>query len=225
MKRLLSTPIATALLLVLGLALIGYGGINGAQAAPRIVSEYFGAQVELSSIDTILVENGATASTEEGLLGASFLERNSLSSPTDFVVGKRYDESLSVMNNGDIDEYVRVTVTRYWTDAAGGARAKTSFDPAFIKLDFVTDGGWSIDEAASTEERTVLYYAEPIAPGAPTSDFVSGVTIDPQVAKLISQSGAYEYEGVRFQIDVTVDAVQTHNGTEAMTGAWGRTNS
>ncbi len=225
MKRLLSTPIATALLLVLGLALIGYGGINGAQAAPRIVSEYFGAQVELSSIDTILVENGATASTEEGLLGASFLERNGLSSPTDFVVGKRYDESLNVMNNGDIDEFVRVTVTRYWTDASGG-RAKTTFDPAYIKLDFVTDSGWSIDEEASTEERTVLYYAESVAPGdSPKSDFVSGVTIDPQVAKLISQSGAYEYEGVRFQIDVTVDAVQTHNGTEAMTGAWGRTNS
>ena len=31
----------------------------------------------------------------------------------------------------------------------------------------------------------------------------------------------YEYDGLRFVIEAEVDAVQTHNGADAMRSAWG----
>jgi hypothetical protein len=37
-------------------------------------------------------------------------------------------------------------------------------------------------------------------------------------------SGSFDYKGVKFNVKATADAVQTHNGTEAMISAWGRTN-
>ena len=52
------------------------------------------------------------------------------------------------------------------------------------------------------------------------------MTISPKVITAISNANGtanYQYDGVTFQIKATVDAVQTHNGREAMTSAWGRT--
>lgn len=221
MKRLTQSPKATLALFALAAGLIGFGGINAIQAAPRIESLDFLAQVRLSNINVAVVENGSVVEGDGSLLTGL--------ANADFQVGKAYEERLSVRNTkhpsstneGEgIDEYVRVSVYRYWTDGDGKA---VDLDPGLIRLSFVTDGGWTIDEQASTPERTVLYYRDVVPVDGETSPFVDGITIDSTVATAVS-NGEYRYDDVRFHVKVTADAVQTHNGTEAMTSAWGRTN-
>lgn len=207
MIKALKAPIATVVLFVVGVALLLGGTINGVQAAPNIVSSDYTAQVELVDISTELYENGKSV---DSTLLADFKNP---------AIGKVYDEQLAVHNNGDIDEYVRVAVTKYWTDADGNKQ--TDLDPALIVLS-KPGSGWTIDEKVSTDERVVMYYSKilPAAEGENvSSNFVDTFRLDPAVAK-----EAKKYEGMSFHIDAKVDAVQTHNGTDAMKGAWGRTN-
>ena len=86
------------------------------------------------------------------------------------------------------------------------------------------EGDWTINKDESTEERTVLYYKEPIAPGDDSTVFMDSVTIDGKVARAISADKTLDYDGVTFHIQVVADGVQDHNGDAAMTSAWGHTN-
>lgn len=206
----------TVVLFALAAGLILFGGINGVQAAPRSQSASLGMEVELSSIDTSITRDGVALSGDQALDGI-------LAEGEKFKIGKTYDDPLCVTNNGDINEYVRVTVTRYWTDKDGNEIPVTSLDPSLIELTF--GSGWNIDEAATTAERTVLYYPSLLVVGDTTSPFVEDVKISNDVSKVIGKGGEYEYEGVSFHVKAVADAVQEHNGPEAMTGAWGRTNA
>lgn len=240
MRKLLSAPLATALLFVLAAGLIGFGGINAAAAAPRIISEWYGAEVVLTNIETALVENGDIVEDYDSLLKSSFYKANINNGMTEdgkgFTVGKTYNEVLEARNVGTIPQYVRVTVYHYWAKADvrnedGSPIKRPDLDPSLIKLNFVTgDNGWTIDPAASTDERTVLYYTNPnnsdgyLQVGETTNPFVDKIYVSPEVATLMDGNGNLRYEGVECYIEATVDAVQTHNAQDAMTGAWGRTN-
>lgn len=238
MRKLLSAPLATALLFVLAAGLIGFGGINAAAAAPRIISEWYGAEVVLTNIHTDIVENEVVVEGERTLLGKTFADANASLTWSDenkrvegFAPGVTYNEVLKAENHlengGTIPQYVRVTVYQSWT-MAGTETKLPNLDPSLIKLGFVTDNGWSIDHAASTAERGgerwVLYYDEPIAPGERTPEFMKTIYISPEVATKMDANGQLIYEGAECHIKATVDAVQTHNAQDAMTGAWGRTN-
>lgn len=163
-------------------------------------------------------------------------------------LGVAYTEALAVRNpeytgNDDvenIDEYVRVTVRTYWEskheseDAEGNTVVTYEKDPElnakFIKLDIVTgQNGWVKDENASTDERTVLYYTRPLPVDETTDPFSSTLTIDPKAAVTVTQTEngnvtttTYLYDDARFNLEVTVDAVQTHNAAAAIWSAWGR---
>ena len=216
LKTIVRSPITTIVLFLAAAALLVVGGIGTARAALSIQGGDYTAQVQLDSIGTSIMENGAGVGKDAALLGDSFLEKNGISKDNPFKVGQSYDELLAVSNSGAIDEYVRVTVTKYWTDKSG----KKMTDPEYGKYIELTWGdGWSIDNNVSTNERVVLYYPKSIAPGASTSEFVTGIKISDDVKS--SKNG--DFQGAKFHVDVTADAVQTHNGTEAMTGAWGRT--
>ncbi len=225
MKKFLSSPKATIVLFALAAVLLGFGGINAIQAAPRIESADYRAQVQLSNINVAITENGTVRATGDEILTDLLLRAGD----KDLVVGKAYDEVLSVRNTrrpdstneGEgIDEYVRVSVYRYWTDGSG---KRVDLDPEYIKLNFREDNGWTIDEAASTPERTVLYYKDVVPVDGDTQPFADKITIDSAVSTALN-NGIYQYDNVSFHVKVTADAVQTHNGTEAMTSAWGRTN-
>ena len=219
LSKVLRTPATSVVLFALAAVLLLGGGIGAAQSAPRVESNDWGGQVELVDINTSIIENGTEA---DGVLLADLLER---SGDETFKVGKKYDEELAVRNSGDIDEFVRVTVRAYWTDGDG---KEVQLDPSLVSLEFDESNGWSIDAAASgTAERTVLYYDKAIAPGDDTSAFLKSFTIDGKVAKAakkVKGGYVYVYDGLQFQIEAKADAVQTHNGDEAMTSAWGRTN-
>jgi len=223
MRKWLSTPLAIGLLSVLAAGLIGFGGINAAAAAPRVESRQYGAEVVLSDISTSLVEtnagrDGVTVAppSKEGMALLDTL----VPKGETFTVGKEYKEELAVHNDGDIPQYVRVTVYRYWTDAEG---KEISLEPGLIDVKW-NEGAWKIDTSASTDERTVLYYQSILAPGETSAPLTKSVKIDTAVLSAIGEGGEYEYEGVTFGLKARVDAVQDHNGTQAMTGAWGRTN-
>lgn len=225
MKKFMSSSTATIGLFVLAALLLGFGGINAIQAAPRIESADYRAQVQLSNINVAITENG-NIKDEGELLLEDMIAR---AGDAELKIGKAYDEVLAVRNTkrpnstneGEgIDEYVRVTVYRYWTD--GDSKA-VDLNPELIKINFLTDNGWTIDETASTPERTVLYYKDVVPVGRETTPFADKVTIDGAVATAVS-GGEYDYENVNFHVKVTADAVQTHNGSEAMVSAWGQTN-
>lgn len=83
---------------------------------------------------------------------------------------KAYDEALTVQNSGSIDTFVRVILTKSWTDADGNKNTRLS--PDLIDLNLLTDNGWVIDESATTRERTVLYYTRLLPAGERTPQLV-----------------------------------------------------
>ena len=215
MKKFLRSPILSIVVFAAAAALLVVGTIGSVRAATITPSDDYLAQIELDSIDVALVENGKSLSAEDELLTSLTSEDE------EFKIGRTYDESLMVENTGDIDAYVRVTVYRYWTDADGKA---VDLDPSLIILNF-PEGNWTIDEAASTPERTVLYYAETVAPGGRTDAFADSLTIDGAVVTAVDDLDEYIYDEVTFHVEAVADAVQTHNGEAAMISAWGRTNN
>ena len=222
MKKWLRTPLAIAVLSVLAAGLIGFGGVGAAAAAPRIESRQYGAEVVLSDMSTSLVETNAghAGKTVASKAGSVALLEGFVPEGENLTIGKDYQEELAVANDGDIPQYVRVTVYRYWTDEEGKA---ISLEPGLIDVKW-NEGAWAIDSDASTDERTVLYYQDVLEPGETSAPLTESISIDTAVLSAIGQGGEFEYEGVTFGLKARVDAVQDHNGTQAMTGAWGRTN-
>ena len=217
MNKKKASPIIVGILFAVAAVMIVTGTIGGVKAAPLITNNQdYLAEMVLTDIGIQITENGEIVPDGQDLMAW-------LTKP-EFKIGKTYDEPLAVTNSGTINEYVRVSVYKYWTDKDG---KDVTLDPGLITLHFVTDGGWTINEEESTEERTVLYYKEPIKPGDDSTVFMDTVTIDGKVARAISILEGEEkldYDGVTFHIQVVADGVQDHNGDAAMTSAWGHTN-
>ena len=228
----------TVLLFVLAASLLAVGGVGTVRAAPSIISEYYSGGVEMYDIGVTLVENGTPVSsrtyspnsnyvwdeTYGALLGSLVPEGQ------EFHMGQSYQEALSVNNSGSIDEFVRVSVYKYWLDKNG--KKLTGLTPGEIDLHLVTGGGWVLDSAASSTEREVLYYTSVLPAGASTPAFSDTLTVNGKLPYKATQSvtdgiitTTYTYDDVTFQIDVQVDAVQTHNAEAAIKSAWGRTVS
>ena len=234
LKKWLRSPLVTAALLVVSVGFIVYGGIHGAQAALTITSKWFGAEVVLDDIDVALTEQSANDSEPSKKHGDDDLLTTLLKNGEEFVVGRKYDNyRLAVRNTANdknnqggadgnagnqlIKEYVRVTVYKYWTkkDAEGNYVKAPELDPKKIDLVWDTSSGWSIDEDSTTDERTVLYYSEILYKDKDTTPFTKSIRVDSSVLDDDA------YDGARFKIEAVVDAVQTHNGKDAMMSAWG----
>ena len=234
-RDFLSKPAVTAVLFALALLLLGSGTVGGARAALNIQSEYYNSEVELNDIGVALIEKQADDSFKvvagkNALMGETSQIGAAIKADGKLLPGKTYSEVLAVRNTAEINEYVRVSVFKYWQDANGNKIPE--MDSKWIKLGFVTGNGWTIDTSSTTEERTMLYYGTDIAPGMDTTPFLSTVTIDDTVLTKVSQSTSVEngvtvirttyiYNGNRFCIEVLVDGVQDHNADQAKLSAWG----
>jgi len=232
MLKVLRSPITTAILFVAAAALLLFGGINAVQAKFIDTSQIYGAQVKLTNIHTVLVENKTKLpdTNEDGKCESKLLT----TMPNDLKIGKKYDYKLSVYNDakvseGGIAQYVRVTVQKYWVDGNG---KNVELDPSLIKFDWNTDEGWRVDEDSSEsegktkyKERTVLYYSNPLNPEQETPPLTKKLYVDPEILKKISDGPSgmgNEYNNVKLHIKATVDAVQTHSEKEAKKSAWGQ---
>lgn len=152
-----------------------------------------------------------------------------------FQIGKTYKEQTAFSNDGNYDAYVRVIITKSWKD---GTVKDTTLDPALIGVTMADSGAWYKDEAASTQEREVYYYKTVVA--APerdednnivTLDYVpitSTISVKNDVTQIVTKNGTtgnitttYDYDGKSFDLDIEVDALQTHNAVDAAKASWG----
>lgn len=228
--------------------LLVFSAAGSSRAALTYYSENYSAEFQMFDIGITLLENGREVSWrnytqkddvwQEGggelLSGLLEGENGGKIQP-----GKAYGEELSVRNSGSIDEYVRVTLYRYWEDKDGNR--VTGVSPELIDLG-LTGNGWVEDTSAGTEERMVLYYTGILPAGQQTPALSDTLTIKEGAATMMPGMGGqetdgaspgnntggsqtvatvYGYDGLRFVLEAEVNAVQTHNAEEAIKSAWG----
>lgn len=191
----------------------------------------------MGSIGTSIVENGTVVAnrdynsddswegTESGALFSNMTEEID-----NFKLGKRYSYKISVKNSGNIDTYVRMIIKKTIQDANGDK--DTTISPELIELEFSNED-WIIAEDQSTPERTVCYYKKILEMGSTTPNLINSIKVDNSIGKistekLVTDENGYEtievgYAGAEksFNLDMEVDAVQTHNAAAAIKSAWG----
>ncbi|MDO5476544.1 MAG: hypothetical protein Q4F43_05455 [Eubacteriales bacterium] len=260
-KKWITSPVATVALFVLAAGLLLFSTIGGARAAFIAISETYQGHIEMYDIGVSLLESCEKGGVRE------VARRNHIKNSEDewdeaslslvapehflgetgeFIPGKVYKEELSVANTGNIDEYVRVTVYKYWRDPSGEKvlntdDAKTAtvngftqnLSPALIDLHLTNTNSWLLDEKATTEERIVVYYNKVLPAGEDLSEtpLSDTLTVDKRVADKVTQTisedkktitTTYDYDGWQFCLEAEVDAVQNRNAKDAIKSAWGR---
>lgn len=240
LKKKLASPIVTIALFAAAAAMLLGSTIGGARAALTYYSESYTSRVQMYNIGVSLLENGTRIAwrdygeESDGTWDETegYLFSNMLREDEKFRMGKTYPEVLSVHNSGSIEEYVRVYIYKYWENEDGTKNQELT--PDMIDLNLVNLGShWLIDEEASTEERTVLYYRHILGVDEESVPFTDTLTVNGVVAAKVSQvveingkyktiKTIYEYDGVQFGVEVEADAVQTHNAEDAIWSAWGR---
>lgn len=230
---------ATAPLLLLGasVGLLVFSTVGSTRAALTYYSENYAMEVTVSSIGVTLQENGNSVSYRNYIRddwsdsGSGELLTGLVPEGEMLVPGKRYGESLSVLNSGAIDTYVRVILYRSWQDSQGNKL--TALSPELIEFDFTENSGWVVDEKASTPERMVLYYTKVLPSQESTSALCDGVGISNDICREVEEVSVretaegkifetkYRYDGCWMNVKAEVDAVQTHSAAEAIKSAWG----
>ena len=214
----------TAVMFILAAGLILFGAIGGTRSV-LMSSETHKTEIATKSIDICLNENGKQVAEDQQLL------EGLLGDDANVCVGKKYPETLSITNNGEIAQYVRMTIRKYWK--AKDVK-KTDLKPQEIILG-LTGNGCIQDKDKSTPERTVLYYRQPLAAGDTTKDAIDGLTISTDVARVVDQkvetktengktyktiTNVYAYNGMEFGITAEADGIQTHNAEDAIKASW-----
>ena len=248
LKKLITSPAATIALFVLAAVLLLVSTIGGIRAAFQAISEIYSGQMQMHCIGVTLqercagdenprqvgwrnhIENSADKWDESSLVLLGEVKNNAvdhskfLNGDTEFKPGKAYTEELSVANTGNIEEYVRVTIYKYWVDPDGNKVFLNETDD---------EGNEIVKEKDKKGIRIVVYYNSVLAPGEDTSKtpLSDKLTIDrmvgDKVTKTVSDDGKtittkYDYDGWQFCLEAVVDAVQNHNAKDAIKSVWGR---
>jgi len=263
MRSFSRSPMGTTLLFMLAVLFLTTGTIGGVRAAPQIFNENSGyGGIQLDTIGVSLYENDKLVGSRnyerdysnDTVTKADFVEGGShellsemLSGTDKIQLGRVYPEKLHVVNSGNIPEYVRVTIYKYWTDSNGEKVPETDrLSPDLIDLHLLANngGGWIMDpgdKETNTRERTVLYYTSLLGVGQPTTPFTDTLKIDERIIDLVEITTSttttsdgnkiietvtwLAEDGYQFWIEVEVDAVQNHNAEDAVRSAWGLTES
>lgn len=239
-RKFITSPAGTMGAFALAVVLLACSSVGGARAALTYYSETYTSRVQMYDIGVTLLENDKEVSWrnyDSRKDNGSWLEEkgvlleNMVPEGEKFKIGAWYPEELKVLNSGTINQYVRVSLYKYWLDE-NGEKVQT-LTPDLIDLELKTDNGWMIDEESSTDERTILYYSRVLETGETSPAFSERLKIDQSVTSKVTQTTektangskiitTYDYDGVQFCIEATVDAVQEHNVEDAVWSAWGR---
>ena len=224
MKRRITTPTLLMFIAAIAMMLVSAVGITRAALTE---TETYDSQIDMKNIGVILQENGLEVE------GDNLLFEFARGDYGKFKIGVTYPELITVQNSGDIDEYVRVIVRKYWCDNTDGGSKNNELDPKYIELVF-NEEDWIKDENASTDEREVFYYKKILKPGTDTESaeisapLITDLKISTEVKQIVDIQmvdgkpyGTYAYDGKWFGMDVEVDAVQTHHAQDAIKSAWG----
>ena len=228
----------TYLLLVLAVILLLGSAVGSTRAAINYQSENYEAEIVVSQIGVSLQENGKTVirrdydqddwnqeSNAENNAKKGVLLQDMIPDGKKLILNKDYTEELAVHNSGSIDEYVRVRIYRYWMDQDG--KKETSLSPELIRLNLINTDQW-VERKNASKECIELYYKGILPSGSTTELFADKIRIDGALAEDVEIkedkgiiTTVYRYDGVRFFVDVEVDAVQTHNAQDAIKSEWG----
>ena len=170
-----------------------------------------------------------------------------LGTPGKVEPGRKYTEKLQARNTTEIEEYVRIVIRKYWVDKTG--KKSPVMDPALIKLAYrdgttvkaYNSGAWAVNSKEHTEESDT-YYLKTVLGKYETSDpLFNELTIDREVTNLANvettttttqtEDGKvtvityrYDYDDFTFYIEADVQAIQTHNASDALKSVWGVNN-
>lgn len=245
-KKFITSPTGTLATFVLAVALLLFSSVGGARAALGYYSDVYVSRVQMYNIGVTLEENAGDewksvswrnydSNKSDGSWDERYGEllKDMLKKGEELKIGKKYKEELRVKNTGEINQYVRVNIYKYWTDKDGNKLR--SLSPSLINLNLTNIGtDWLLDEDASTPERTVLYYSKLLNKDKATPLFADSLTIDGMVATKVTQQSStnekglttitttYDYDGTQFCVEAKVDAVQEHNAQDAIWSAWGQ---
>ena len=126
-KDFLSKPATTITLLVLAAVLLIQSGIGTTKAALTYFSPTYNSRLQLTQIGVSLLENDKVISSRDYQSEGNWNENNNANDiqntgllfsdvEENIKLGKRYPTVLEVQNSGQIPEFVRVTITKYWLD-------------------------------------------------------------------------------------------------------------
>lgn len=203
------------LMIVGALILLGLGAagiVQSSRAQLAYFSEDYVAGIGQTHLGVNLTENGVVVEGEDALLADG--GKAMLSGDSQMIPGKAYPEAISVENDTDMGEYVRLTVRKYWENADG---IKTpAIDPALIELTCNSED-WVLNQDECTPERLVFYYKYALDPHAQAATpAVSAITLDPAVLSVLAEDAS-----VRVGLSAQVDSVQTSHAADAAKSAWG----
>ena len=235
-KHKLKKSVGIFAMLALAVGLLAYSTVGGTRAALTYYSQTYTSQFEMFDIGITLLENGTEVhqrnyskdsrdfveNFNQQLL-TTLTEVGTGKTSDKFEFGKKYKEELTVANTGTIDEYVRLTVRKYWVNADGKTK-RTDLDPSLINVHFTNDPNWLVDSAYtdSSTERTTLIYNTPLKKGEMIKAVVSEVKTEKTADGMTIVTTTYTYNGLRFVVEAEAEGVQTHNAVDAIKSAWGR---
>lgn len=218
-------PRTKILLLVLCAAFVGclvMMTVPGARAALTYFSDDYVAEIQQTHIGVKLLEQTGTEPDYDVVSGEGALLTNTgalgITEQDPLELDHWYDEKLSARNaSDDMDEYVRLTVRKYWANSNG--EKEPALDPRLIQLesDDESKGCWVFSEGESTDERLVFYYKDKLAAG---SDAKAPAVTAFQVSSDV-KTAEQDYSDCYVALAAQVDSVQTSNAPEAAKSAWG----
>ena len=206
-------------LLVAAALFLSAGTFAAAKTVLDIQSEYYRAQFYLNHLQVHLIENDKDVCERAG-------HKNDLDSGSKVTgelatslgydhkdgkaeklgsiePGKLYQEEIAAQNGSDIDEFVRLTVRKYWMepkkDANGKVITDDSGNPVLVKSSKLkpsrihlyyngkegyNSGAWALNKKEQNTESNTYYYKKDLDPGAVSSLLFDKVSIDKEIIDL-----------------------------------------
>ncbi len=121
------------------------------------------------------------------------------------VPGMEVTKKAYVENNGSVDFYTRVKITKTFVPAQGEELPELNTE--LVRLD-INEKYWKLDEG-----DFYYYYKKPVAPGEKTEPLFTTVTFSTKMGN--------EYQNVKVIIDLDAQAVQSRNNGESALEATG----
>ena len=242
-KRTMALLTAAVMLLLIGTAGTTYAGLT-------YRSQTYEAEFYMNHLQVHLIENGEDVCGGENTLDGTAKVTGQLATDLGYSKdsngdtlgkaepGRVYKEEIAAENGQDIDEFVRMTVRKYWVktdkdgnvimdDATGIPEKDTRLSPDLIRLTYGKDregkaydlynkDAWARNDEETTEESATYYLREAL-PGSGDEDSVSAllfdrIMIDGQVARLgnVSETkeGGYTVYTYEYEYDGTAFFVE-----------------
>ncbi len=233
MKNNKKLPVIFLISIIATVSLLTLATINGARAAIKDESDEFSTDIAIKDLDLELESELFSGESEE------------------FVIGKEYSDEIRVVNTGTMNEYVRLVIHKYWTNADEVTTEdntdpvkRTDLDSEMINMSLSFDQNWKYYKEG--DDCIIIYYSPILYSAAgETSESEEAVTnkttpvsisfyVDEAIKSdferddnkdeetgITTTTFIYKYDGASFYVEIEADGVQTHNAVKAVVSAWG----